>query len=252
MARGPRALRGALVGLLLAGCAAPPGVTEWDPWEGMNRKLFWFNERVDEYALEPAARGWEAITSQGVRESVSDFGENLRFPIHLVNNLLQLELDDAWRCTARFGVNTTLGLLGFFDPAEVLGLPAERADFGETLARWGLEEGPYLVLPFFGPSNPRDATGLLADGYVTGFLPLSDDAFLVLYVTTTVNWRALNRVNIAEAREASFDYYTAVRSAWLDSRRRAIGVMLPAQPPPPGEESESLEDPYDVDAAINP
>ncbi len=246
------ALRGALLVLLLSGCAAPAGVTEWDPWEGFNRKVFWFNERLDEYALEPAARGWRAITSQGVRESVADFGDNLRFPLHLVNNLLQLELGDALQCTARFVVNTTVGVLGFFDPATGWGLPAARADFGETLARWGVEEGPYLVLPFFGPSNPRDTLGLAGDFYVASFVPLDDEVYLAIYVTTTVNWRALNLDNIAEARHASFDYYTAVRSAWLDNRRRAIGVMLPVQPAPADEPSETLEDPYDVDAAINP
>jgi phospholipid-binding lipoprotein MlaA len=253
MAVRARALRGALwCGLLLAGCAAPAGVREWDPWEGFNRKMFWFNERVDEYALEPAAKGWEAITSHGVRESVADFGENLRFPVHFVNNVLQLNLGDALRCTGRFVVNTTVGVLGFFDPATGWGLPAERADFGETLAHWGLEEGPYLVLPFLGPSNPRDAVGLAGDWYVVNVLPLTGEAVLAVYVTTTVNWRALNLDNIAEARQASFDYYTAVRSAWLDNRRRSIGVMLPPEEPPPGQPSETLEDPYDVDAAINP
>jgi phospholipid-binding lipoprotein MlaA len=250
------ALRRALPFLLLvgalAGCAAPPGEREWDPWEGFNRKIFWFNERVDDLVLEPTARGWVHITTQGFREGVQNFTDNLRFPVQVVNNLLQARFGDAGRCTARFVVNTTIGLLGIYDPASVWGLGPAPADFGQTLAVWGVNEGPYLVLPFLGPSDPRDATGLLADYLVEREVLPGSYFFLGAYVVGTVNWRGQNLQNIEEAREASIDYYTAVRSAWLDHRRRAIGVMLP----PPGEKaeapSEQPEDPYDVDSAINP
>ena len=251
-----RALRRALPVLALvaalAACAAPPGEHEWDPWEGFNRKIFWFNERLDQLALEPAARGWVAITSPDFRESVQNFTDNLRFPVQLVNNLLQAEPGDALRCTARFVVNTTVGLLGFFDPASVWGLPAAPADFGQTLAVWGLDEGPYLVLPFFGPSEPRDATGLLGDFLVNRAVYPGGYFFLGTYVVGVVNWRGANLDNIREAREAAIDYYAAVRSAWLDHRRRAIGVMLAPEEEQPGQPSEQQEDPYDVDSAINP
>ena len=250
------ALRRALPVLLLVGalaaCAAPPGEREWDPWEGFNRKIFWFNERVDDYVREPTARGWVAITSQGFREGVQNFADNLRFPIQLVNNLLQWRLGDAWRCTERFVVNTTIGLLGIYDPASVWGLPPAPADFGQTLAVWGLEEGPYLVIPFLGPSDPRDATGLLADFLIESEVLPGSYFFLGTYVVATVNWRGQNLDNIREAREAAIDYYTAVRSAWLDHRRRAIGVMLPPDENKPDTPSDQPEDPYDVDSAISP
>ena len=250
---GPRA-RVALLGaaLLLTACAAPPGQPEWDPWEGFNRKVFWLNERFDEYALEPTARGWQAITSTGVRESVADFTDNLLFPVHFVNDVLQLRLADAGCTTWRFLINTTMGVLGLFDPATSLGLPPKRADFGQTLAHWGVDEGPYLVLPFFGPSNPRDALGLYADLRVARFMPLSNDAFLALGVLRTVNWRTLHLKDIEEAHHASFDYYAAVRSAWLGSRRRETGVIVSPDEAAPRTPSNDEEDPYDVDAATKP
>ncbi len=245
------ALRGLpAAALLLAACAAPADTPEWDPWQELNRGTFRFNERLDEYALEPAAEGWEAITSPGWRESVGHFADNLRFPLHLVNGLLQGRPADAGVATARFVVNTTLGLLGFFDPATPLGLDIRRADFGETLWRWGADEGPYLVLPFFGPSNPRDTAGLAGDSAIVGSVTPGGWAVLAIHVLITVNWRASNLDNIREAREASFDYYVAVRSAWLNDRRRDIGVMLPPEAPDSARPSPGEEDPYDVDAII--
>jgi phospholipid-binding lipoprotein MlaA len=243
----PRGLPAAAL-LLLAACAAPPGETEWDPWQDLNRKTFAFNEGLDAWVLEPAAEGWEAVTTPGVRRSVGHFADNLRFPLHLVNGLLQGRPADAGVATARFAVNTTLGLLGFFDPATPLGLEVRRADFGETLWRWGAEEGPYLVLPFFGPSNPRDTGGLAGDSVVMASVLPAGWAVFGMHVVFTVNWRAVNLDNIREAREASFDYYVAVRSAWLHDRRRDIGIVLPPEPADATRPATAEEDPYDVDA----
>jgi phospholipid-binding lipoprotein MlaA len=243
----PRGLPAAAL-LLLAACAAPLGDAEWDPWQDVNRKTFGFNERVDEYVLEPAAEGWEAITTPGVREAVANFADNLRFPLHFVNGLLQGRPGDAGVATARFAVNTTLGLLGFLDPATPLGLDIRRADFGETLGRWGADEGPYLVLPLFGPSNPRDTAGLAGDSVVLASVLPGGWAVFAVHAAVTVNWRAINLDNIREAREASFDYYVAVRSAWLHDRRRDIGIMLPPEPADPARPAPEEEDPYDVDA----
>jgi len=189
---------------------------------------------------------------EGIEAGRTDLLKELRFPIQLVNNLLQWRLGDAWRCTERFVVNTTIGLLGIYDPASVWGLPPAPADFGQTLAVWGLEEGPYLVIPFLGPSDPRDATGLLADFLIESEVLPGSYFFLGTYVVATVNWRGQNLDNIREAREAAIDYYTAVRSAWLDHRRRAIGVMLPPDENKPDTPSDQPEDPYDVDSAISP
>ena len=248
--RAPRRALPALCLLLaLAACAAPPGADEWDPWEGFNRKMFWFNEHLDRYVLEPAAEGWESITTSGVRESVRNFESNLLFPMHFVNNLLEFRLAAVGQVTARFVINSTIGMLGFFDPASVWGIPAAPANFGQTLAVWGFNEGPYLMLPFLGPSDPRDTVGFVGDFFIAAEVMPTDEIFLAIYVVTTVNWRAVNLDNIREAREAAIDYYAAVRSAWLDNRRRAIGIMAPPEKRPATQPTDE-EDPYDVDAAI--
>lgn len=245
----PRAARGALAGalLLLTACAAPAGEREWDPWEGWNRRVFRFNERVDEYALEPAARGWKAVTSQGFRTSVADFVANLQFPRELLNNLAQGRVPEAGTASVRFVLNSTLGLAGFLDPATPLGFPRQEADFGETLARWGVEEGPYLVLPLLGPSNPRDTAGLAGDWTLAAATLPDDGGLALVFGVGLVNWRALRADDITEAREASFDYYAAVRSAWLSQRRREVGATDAPDAGTPGPPSPAEEDPYDVD-----
>src|SRR5262249_18519571 len=148
--------------------------------EGFNRSVFAFNEGFDRYALGPAARGWMAITSAHGREWMSNFATNLLFPVYVINDVLQLRFVDAGKTTARFVVNATLGVAGILVPARRRGLPAVRADFGQTLAFWGINEGPYLVIPIFGPSNVRDAVGLVVDLNTATLLPVpvdSKDAF---------------------------------------------------------------------------
>jgi phospholipid-binding lipoprotein MlaA len=251
-------LRAALLGaaLILPSCAAPEGQIEWDPWEGVNRKVFWFNESLDQYALGPLAVGWTAITSAHGREWMSNFATNLLFPVYVVNDLLQLRISDAGTVTARFVVNSTVGVFGLLDPATPLGLPNVRADFGQTLAYWGVPEGPYLVLPVFGPSNPRDALGLVVDLNVATWLPVpvkdSDTFFFLTGGLALVNWRARHRQDIEEAHRAAFDYYAAVRSAWLSARRRDTGGMLPPDQIAPTQTPIPEEDIYDVDAVTQP
>src|SRR6185295_2330405 len=148
------------------GCAttrAPVPPENHDPLEGMNRGIFWFNDEVDQHVLEPVAEGWDKITSDAVKNSVSNFFQNLRFPINAVNNLLQGKPGQSASEVGRFAVNTTVGMFGFFDPASVWGLEPHHEDFGQTLGCWGVPPGPYLVLPLLGPSNPRDTVGLVAD-----------------------------------------------------------------------------------------
>jgi phospholipid-binding lipoprotein MlaA len=254
---GPR-LRAALLGaaLILPSCAAPAGQLEWDPWEGFNRKIFAFNEGFDTYALGPVAHGWMSITSAHGREWVSNFATNLLFPVFVINDVLQLRLLDAGRATARFAVNSTLGVLGILDPATPMGLPQVRADFGQTLAFWGVDEGPYLVLPIFGPSDVRDGFGLVVDFNTATLLPVPVDSknafFYGTAVVAIVNWRARHWQDIEEAHRAAFDYYSAVRSAWLSSRRRDTGGLPPPDQVKPAQQPAPDEDIYDVDAATKP
>ena len=208
------------------GCAAahpgPPGTND-DPLEGMNRGIFWFNDQVDNYVLEPTARGWDKIAPDRLQKSLSNFFHNLGFPIVAVNGLLQGKFVQSASDVGRFAVNTTVGFLGFFDPASEWGLEQHNEDFGQTLGYWGVPPGPYLVLPFFGPSDPRDTVGLAADSFSIVFA-----SFIPFYYTfgasgvDLVNHRALVLREVRQIKEASFDYYVAVRNAYTQRRAALV------------------------------
>ncbi len=236
--------------LPLVGCAAPGTTSEADPWEGMNRKVFWFNEQLDDYVLEPTARGWNEITTPRVQRSVDDFFTNAAAPVHVLNNLLQAKFEDAGTETLRFVVNTTLGIVGFFDPAKDMGLIERPEDFGQTLAVWGVSSGPYLVLPLFGPSSPRDTAGLVGDVVTYNAVWDVDDAVLIgSRVVDVVNTRAQLLQPLREARLASLDYYVFVRNAYLQRRRIAIEGEMAQQP---AATQQANEDFYDEDLATEP
>ena len=155
---------------LLAGCTIAKPRTD-DPLEKFNRKVYAFNDAMDKAVIRPVAVGYRKVTNPPVRRSVSDFFTNIRMPITVANDLLQARPKQALQSTGRFLVNLTLGLGGFFDPASQLGLPLEDNDFGVTLARWGVPDGDYLVLPFIGPTTVRDVWRMPVDSYF--FDPLS-------------------------------------------------------------------------------
>lgn len=155
---------------LLAGCTIAKPRTD-DPLQKYNRKVYAFNDAMDKAVIRPVAVGYRKVTNPPVRRSMSDFFTNLRMPITVANDLLQARPKQALQSTGRFLVNLTLGLGGFFDPASQLGIPLEDNDFGVTLARWGVPDGDYLVLPFVGPTTARDVWRLPVDSYF--FDPLS-------------------------------------------------------------------------------
>jgi phospholipid-binding lipoprotein MlaA len=136
------------------------GEDDNDPLEGLNRGIFEFNRVVDGVLIKPAAQIYRGVLPQQAQDSVRSFLRNLRSPVILANDVLQGDMDRAGSTIGRFLVNTTLGIGGLFDVASELGMPFHDEDFGQTLAVWGVGEGPYLVLPLLGPSNPRDAVGL--------------------------------------------------------------------------------------------
>lgn len=136
---------------------------ESDPWEGMNRSIFEFNEGLDKYVAKPVAQGYQAVTPQIVDTGITNFFSNLEDVLIVVNDIFQLKPLQAASDTARFVVNSTVGLLGFFDVASHIGLPKHNEDLGQTLGYWGVGEGPYLMLPLLGPSNLRDSFGLVGD-----------------------------------------------------------------------------------------
>jgi phospholipid-binding lipoprotein MlaA len=146
----------------------------YDPLEPVNRAVYNFNSGFDRYVFLPALNGYRAITPDPVENSVSNFFANLREMKYLANNLLQGELKSSAITLGRFAVNTTVGLLGLFDPATPMGLNPQEEDFGQTLGAWGVGDGPYLVLPFFGPSNLRDTGGLITDAVAETNIDLFD------------------------------------------------------------------------------
>jgi len=218
----------AILALVLAASTGVAGAGDrdpsaGDPWEPMNRGIFWFNDRLDVYLLEPVARGWRWIAPEPVRRGVRNFFDNVRFPIVFLNEMLQAKPADALRTAGRFTLNTTLGLGGFLDPASEFGLEATREDFGQTLGVWGVPAGPYLVLPFLGPSTLRDTGGLAVDAATAIYPWFADWLYLIGPRTLeAVNTRAQFLDEVAEAKAASLDYYAAVRNAYQQRRQADI------------------------------
>lgn len=136
-----------------------------DPWEGYNRRMYNFNARFDRYVFTPAAEGYKRVLPAFLRSNVHNFMRNIREILNVGNALLQFRLRTAGRSTGRFLVNSTVGMAGLLDPATEMGLYYQREDFGQTLGVWGVGNGPYFVLPIFGPSTLRDASGLGVDWY---------------------------------------------------------------------------------------
>ncbi len=223
--------------------AAPPAAeadqdNAHDPFEGFNRAMYSFNDKLDRYALKPVAKGYRAITPAPVRKSVANFFSNLNDPVVMLNNLLQGKPGRAASDLTRFIFNTTFGVFGLFDVSSKWDLPKHDEDFGQTLAVWGVGDGPYLVLPFFGPSNMRDAPSLVVDwetyppNRVQGHSGTRDK----MYVVEVIDKRAqlLAAGDILE-QAAGQDPYVFVREAYRQRRRYLIYDGNPPQAaPPPG------------------
>ncbi len=208
--------------------AATPesGAAAGDPWEGFNRKVFGLNNSIDRAFVAPVARAYRATTPKAGRRGLRRFLANFSAPSTFINDVLQGEFGRAGKTLSRFAINSTIGAGGFADPAAQMGIDGHKEDFGQTLAVWGVQSGPYLMLPFFGPSSPRDAFGALVG---LGFQPL-------IYVRTTPASYArysLAGANLLAARENvldplaeiennSLDYYSSFRSFYSQARAREI------------------------------
>ena len=213
-----------------------------DPWEGMNRGIFAFNEAADRWVVEPLATAWDFVLPEPVLLGIDNFFDNLSFPRRFTNDLLQGKPRKAGEDLGRFLVNTSFGVGGLFDPGFTRGwFTRHDEDFGQTLGVWGVPDGPYLVLPLLGPSNPRDTAGLVVDGYLEPeryFLPFY--ASVSLTGISLVNGRALVLEEIRDERAAAFDFYAAVRRAYV--QYRANEVRDAEQP-----EEEDDEDFFDLE-----
>jgi|SRR5690554_1553763 phospholipid-binding lipoprotein MlaA len=208
-------------GVTLAAMSTPLAAdTNVDPWEGFNRPVFNFNEGLDKYALKPLAQGYRYVTPDIAEKGVSNFFNNLRDVRNLINNLLQLKIEGAGQSFARLTFNSTFGLFGLIDVATPMGIERKPEDFGQTLGYWGTPSGPYLVLPFFGPSNPRDGVGMVADMAV-------DPVFYVDDRATRNSLAALElidtRSKLLQAEQIiSGDKYSFIRDAYMQRREYQI------------------------------
>jgi phospholipid-binding lipoprotein MlaA len=196
---------------------------EYDPWEGFNRKIFAFNQKLDRYVLKPAAKVWNFVLPDLVQQSLSNAFDNIAMPRRVLNNLFQLKIEGAGWELARFFANISMGVGGFFDVATELGFPRSDEDTGQTLGHYGVGPGPYLILPFLPPLTVRDGVGFAADGamqplsYVAPF-----EASAGMRGGEIVNDRSLNLETFEEFERQTFDLYSAVRNAYLQRRQRLI------------------------------
>lgn len=221
---------GLLASLSLSGCASIAETDPEDPFESYNRAIYAFNDGLDRAIVKPVAQGYNAVLPDPVNKGISNFFSNLDDVVVVFNDLLQFKLEQALTDTGRIVFNSTFGLLGFIDVSSSLQLPKHNEDFGQTLGYWGLDTGPYFVLPVLGPSTIRDTGGVIVDSFVD---PLgefeTDDDRLALYVLKGIDTRAglLSASKILE--EAALDPYLFVRDAYLQRRQN---LVYDGNPPP--------------------
>lgn len=231
----------AVLALMASGCASTGANTEAavvgdeqisDPMEGMNRGILSVNEAVDKAVIEPIARGYRYVAPKPVRTSVRNVLRNLKGPLIMGNELLQGDFEGFANASGRLFINTILGVGGIFDVADQGGIPYQPEDFGQTLAVWGVGNGPYIVIPLLGPSTVRDGTGLLVDSFL--------DPVRIYMFNHDLEWLHYTRVAVGvidqreelldvidDLRANSFDYYAAIRSAYYQRRQALVNDMDP-------------------------
>lgn len=210
---------------MIAGCSSLPAGEHdpEDPHEGFNRSMYEFNDDLDRAVLKPVATAYTDVLPQPIRTGVSNFYDNLTYLDTTINSFLQGKVVQGTSDLGRFIVNTTLGIAGIFDVATYMGLEKHDEDFGQTLAVWGVPDGPYLVLPLFGPSNLRDSFGYGGDYYL-GVLDNFDDVRVrnSYFFARLVHTRSelLSATQLVE--DASVDSYVFVRDGYMQRRRFLI------------------------------
>ena len=210
---------------LLGGCASVPGPPdERDPFESYNRFMYSFNDSLDSAILRPVAQGYQNITPDLVETGISNFFDNIGDLNVMVNNLLQFKIENAVSDFGRILWNSTVGIFGLIDVASHMGLQKHDEDFGQTFAVWGVPDGPYIVLPFLGPSNMRDSVGLVGDIYVDPLFQIEEEgnvywgAVALRFIDTRAGLLSASRV----LDQAALDPYIFVRDAYLQHRRNLV------------------------------
>jgi phospholipid-binding lipoprotein MlaA len=221
-----------LMALCLGACSTTPPTPEMiaanDPWEPMNRDTLRLNGKIDHYFVIPTVGVYFFLVGDGGRRAVHNFLQNISLPDVFVNDLLQGETHRATQTFGRFVINSTLGLGGFLDPAaRKFHIPSHGEDFGQTLAVWGVPEGPYLVAPFFGPQPPRDGAGLLVDAVVIdpwNYVPIKQHIWWDAgrYYFTLLDLRGQTYETVQGVQRGSVDYYASLRSLYRQLRNNEI------------------------------
>ena len=212
---------------------APKAKSADERFEGFSRAMFKFNMALDDAVLEPLAKGYNKLPSP-VRTGTGNFTSNIGTLLSIPNNLLQGNIKQLGHSVGSFAVNTTVGILGFLNPAEKIGLKPHKEDVGQTLGAYGVEAGCYFVLPVFGPTTVRDSVGLIADTFVDPFahvtirenqlLGASGNSLDYYSVkgTTVVDFRAKNDTNFKSLEKNSIDLYSSLKSVYLQDRENKI------------------------------
>jgi phospholipid-binding lipoprotein MlaA len=230
----------AVVLLLLNGCASTGASkqAQWDPLEPVNRGIFKFNRSADKLVLRPIAVGYQKITPTPVRAGIGNFFANLSMPVVFVSDLLQGKPKAAGSDAVRFLLNSTVGVGGLFDVATGAGIEKNQEDFGQTLAVWGVGDGPYLMVPLLGPYSFRHGFGTVADTFVSPLYQYENlEVRDKLIILSAIDLRE-GLLSADEILDNSLDPYLALRDAYFQSR---LGLIYDGEPP---LEDEAFEDEF--------
>jgi phospholipid-binding lipoprotein MlaA len=213
-----------LISMLLSGCAGTQNRhtdPENDPWEGFNRKVFAFNNSLDK-VVRPIAVGYDTVMPDPFQRGVGNFFRNLDSPVTFVNQVLQGKFRQSGSSVGRFLINSTIGLLGFFDVATKMGIPYYNEDLGQTLAKWGYHDSRYLMLPIFGPSTLRDGVGRYTDSYYHPVgRAIHGRTEWGYWIVRGIDQRARYLSQDAELGQA-YDPYVLMRDVWIQNRQYQI------------------------------
>jgi phospholipid-binding lipoprotein MlaA len=212
-----------------------------DPLEPTNRAIFDFNRQLDRYAIKPVAQAYHDVVPEPGRRALRNFLDNLKQPVVFANDVAQADFDRAFVTLARFVLNSTIGAFGLFDVATNQGYSRQQGDFGQTLFSWGVPDGPYLVLPLLGPSNPRDAVGYGVDSYADPFGYWADSTAFDIsrFGASGIDQREQVLDELDNIERTSLDFYATIRSLW---RQKRLEELYNGRPPGP-EYDELYQDP---------
>jgi phospholipid-binding lipoprotein MlaA len=237
------ALAAVLALLGTAACTRDPGTAPFnDPYEAQNRVVHKLNSDVDRLVLRPTSQAYDSGLPKPVQQGISNFSDNFETPGMMVNNLLQGDVEHLVENTFRFVINTTFGIGGVMDAADAIGMGSSSTDFGETLHVWGVQEGAYLELPFYGPSTERDAAGLVVDLALNplGFVLPKPEKYLgtITKLASRVGDRGRYSDTVDSILYESADSYAQARILYLQNRRFELGQEAAT------DTFDPYEDPY--------